>query len=178
MSIEFSWNEIKPISQIESIIKNECKGIYMWGFKEIKIYPYYIGQAIDIKKRLYEHINNLIGGKYSIYSEEQLSELISNFNYEIKENPKYRPNWPIEYQKFIDQKKSLDSDINNMLECMIFSYFEVDENTLKTYSLKDLEKYVINKIGKAKLANSRGGDIVITKQINFKGIGILNERCK
>jgi len=30
MSIEFSWNEIKPIRQIESTIENECRRIYMW----------------------------------------------------------------------------------------------------------------------------------------------------
>lgn len=69
MKETYTLNWSNPISINELTYKEPVKkGVYIWGFKiEDNFIPYYVGEAIDIEKRIQEHVCNLLSGRYTIY---------------------------------------------------------------------------------------------------------------
>ncbi len=159
--IELKWTELIAIKNIENTI-NPNRGVYCWGFqKNNQFMPYYIGIAENITYRIYEHLNAIIGGKYTLFHEDSL------FNFTIHKNEKmtnkkvgkvYIPDWPRGYENFIKNRDNLKRHIDYMIDHFAFSYAIVNETDCIKKDLGEIEKKCIEDIGKENLINTRGGN--------------------
>lgn len=161
MKETYTLNWSNPISINELTYKEPVKkGVYIWGFKiEDNFIPYYVGEAIDIEKRIQEHVCNLLSGRYTIYHKEKLKNFYQFKNTLTSESDKvYQPNWPSNYHTFISGYEKLKEHIDYMVNTFHFIYAEIINETAAKFELKLLERECIFKIGKDKLANKRGGN--------------------
>lgn len=64
------YDEISIFKEIRDIVN----GVYLWCVKisEHEYRVYYVGEAVDIKKRMRDHLKNLLAGKYSGHCLESL----------------------------------------------------------------------------------------------------------
>jgi hypothetical protein len=159
MTIDLCWTDIISVSEIN--YTNEDQGIYIWGFEiNKKFIPYYVGIAYNIQARITEHISSIIGGRYCIIHSENLKKF---YNYKETENISensgllYIPNFPEGYNQFLRNKKRLQPHIDNMVEKMCFTYSAFNDEKITKKDLELIEKICIEKIGKEKLWNTRGG---------------------
>jgi hypothetical protein len=157
--ITLIWNQLITINELPYNVQ-EGSGIYVWGFSISEPFiPYYVGIALNINFRIYEHINSIIGGKYTIYHKNSLPNFPEFKNKEIqvdKTNGKiYSPNWPSDYKNFINNRKVLQPHIDFMIDHFAYSYATIEDYHKCS---KDIEMICINKIGKENLANTRAGN--------------------
>ena len=160
-AITLEWKRLARVSEIEYPTEKKY-GIYLWGFTiENEFLPYYVGIVDDIFSRIMEHINFIIGGKYTVYHSDSLINFTEFKNQETnieKTGGKlYSPNWPRFYKTFIEIRKELQPHIDFMVDCFTFSYATVDQSKISKKDLKEIEKICINQIGKENLQNTKSG---------------------
>jgi hypothetical protein len=160
-ALTIEWGEFVHISDIECDGRNEG-GVYIWGFTiDKKFIPYYVGIAKNLIFRMHEHINFIIGGRYTIYHRNSLA----NFKEFKDQEPQidkskgkiYLPDWPYGYKYFINNRKTLRQHIDFMVDTFTFSFAIIDKSKDSWNSLNDIEKLCIHQIGKENLANTRVG---------------------
>lgn len=147
-----NWTKPTIIKNNELVDFSEViTGVYIWGyFFEHKFMPYYVGQGINIYKRLAEHVSFLLSGKYAIFHKENLH----NFKvYNAKKQFEYLGNWPKSLPSFLARRKEIQSHIDFMVDNFCYTYAKVEDISI----LLDVEKYIINLIGLKNLSNTRGG---------------------
>jgi hypothetical protein len=160
MQVSLNWTELKPIEQLDF---QENYGVYIWGFMfETEFVPYYVGIAFNltISKRLTEHVNNLIGGRYCIIHSLDLKSFYHFKDIETESEESgllYIPNWPDGYGNFLKRRHKLKQHIDNMVDRMHFTYAVITNDKLLKSDYELIEKYCINTIGKDKLWNTRAG---------------------
>lgn len=157
--INLIWTPLAPISNIKNpIVPN--RGIYCWGFTiDNKFMPYYIGVAENISHRIFEHINSIIGGKYTLFHKNDLLNFAEYKNQKETSNKGklYTPDWPKGYKKFIVNRNGLKEHIDYMIDHFTFSYAVVNTADCSKKDLGEIEKICIEKIDKNNLINTRGG---------------------
>lgn len=170
-NITLEWTELENIKSI-LFPEKSIRGIYFWGFKLNGLFlPYYVGIADSIYSRMYQHVNSIIGGQYTIYhcnSLDNFKEFKSLPINAVKSYGKlYSPNWPKEYSVFLQTRKGLQKHIDFMVDNFVFSYAHINQN-ITDKELKEIEKTCINKVGKENLQNTRSGKSDI---FNIKHLG-------
>ena len=167
--IELKWTELIAIKNIENTI-NPNRGVYCWGFqKNNQFMPYYIGIAENITYRIYEHLNAIIGGKYTLFHEDSLFNFVTYKDEKVTNQKKgkvYIPDWPRGYENFIKNRDNLKSHIDYMIDHFAFSYAIVNETDCIKKDLGEIEKICIEKIDKKNLINTRGGQSSMFKIIH------------
>lgn len=160
-SLTLNWTSCIRISDFMYQGAKE-RGVYIWGFTISDLFiPYYVGIAGNIASRIYEHVNCIIGGKYTVYHTNSLADF-KKFKGEAGDAHKadgklYVPCWPDGYKSFIDNRKTLQPHIDYMVDTFTFLYAVVDEK-ISGKDLKEIEKICINQLGRDNLANTRMGD--------------------
>lgn len=175
--ITLEWTELVKINDLGNL--SDYSGVYLWGFQiQDSFIPYYVGIADSVVYRITEHLNCLVGGKYTIYHKDYLSQF-AKYKYEkvdpdLKSGKIYEPQWPNNYFEFIEKRACLDLHIVYMLDTFAFSYAPVQSNPGNINRLKEIEKGCINQIGLQNLANTRGGhsDLLV---INHSGDLLISE---
>ena len=160
-NIILNWGDLKRISDLSYSDRKEA-GIYVWGFTiENTFIPYYVGIADNISLRMFEHINSIISGRYTIFHCNSLANFKDFKNQDIqqdKTNGKvYIPKWPYNFKEFLDNRKELRPHIDFMVDTFTFSYAVVDRKYISGQDLKEIEKICINQLGKENLCNTRAG---------------------
>lgn len=170
--ITLFWSDLLHLSDSD-YDKIEEQGVYLWGFTiHGKFIPYYVGIADNIKYRLYEHINNIIGGRYTIHHKDSLSRFKEFKNTMAKVDNSagklYDPDWPAKYMTFIDQRRLLQPHIDYMVNQFTFTFAATGAYNLTKSDLEAIEKICINQIGKENLWNHRAGN---SGKFNIKHVG-------
>jgi hypothetical protein len=152
--ITLDWKSLSKLDTLNDSLKK--RGVYIWGFEiNNKFIPYYVGIAENIYQRIIEHLSSIIDGRYTIYHQNSLEEFYNYQNLEVNSDwnsgKLYKPDWPGSFINFIKDKHKLQPHVDFMIDTLTFSYAESDNE------LKELEKSIINKIGKERLANTRSG---------------------
>jgi hypothetical protein len=152
------WSNFIPISELNDYNEKNA-GVYVWGFTiGTEFIPYYVGVADNIIYRIYQHINSIIGGLYTIYHRDSLADFkdIKNQPVQIDMNKGkiYDPNWPNGYKEFLDKWEALQPHIKFMIDTFTFSFAVT---SFSGEDLKEIEKCCINDIGKERLSNTRAG---------------------
>ena len=178
MEYVLNWTEIKPINEIEYTKDHIVKGVYIWGFKlDSKFIPYYLGIAEDIKLRLLEHVNSLLGGKYAIYNKDYLHEFYNHKSLKVSnEKIIYIPNWPSGYHDFLQRFKELQPHLNYMVENLYYSFAELKD--IERKGLYIIEKNCINEIDIKRLHLFRGGATNSNYQIKVTGASAITNLFK
>ncbi|MCX6159114.1 MAG: hypothetical protein NTY74_14130 [Ignavibacteriae bacterium] len=155
--IDLFWSDLKPINNID-YSKSEI-GVYIWGFKYNGIFiPYYVGNAINIQKRLTQHVSYLISGQYCIIDSSCLKEFYKYKGPTTNKGLLYIPNYPKGYKSFLEKRKFLQPHIDNMVDRMCYSYSVFrDASTNSIKYLCQIENECINRIGITKLWNKQCG---------------------
>ena len=165
--LNLSWSELLKISDPFSFDKVET-GVYIWGFTIDKIFvPYYVGFATNIFYRIHEHINNLIGGKYTVFHKNSLAYFKDFKDQPISTDQSngriYLPDWPRGYKYFLNNRKDIQPHIDYMVDTFTFSYAPVTADKYSRTELKDIEKKCISQIGIENLINTKGGESTMFK---------------
>jgi hypothetical protein len=185
MELILEWTSFENIGNLNYSNNNLKSGIYLWGFKfSNKFIPYYLGSSENIEYRLFEHVNSIISGKYTIFHKDDLHRFY-NFKDDLqndisKKGMIYRPDWPKNYNYFLNHRNELQSHIDFMVDNFVFSYSVIKENLEKT-ELKLIENKCINSIGMNLLINTRSGkseNIFLQHLGNQKIIEIFNKTNK
>lgn len=77
-SIILNWFPIQHFEKLSLVdemhMNSNRAGIYIWGFMDDNniFWPYYVGKHRNVPFRLCEHLSNLKGGNYTIYTIENL----------------------------------------------------------------------------------------------------------
>jgi hypothetical protein len=134
------------------------RGVYIWGFMLADSFlPYYVGIAQNVHYRVIQHLNSLLGGRYTIYHKDSLSKFRDHKSGkgDIKANVGmlYLPDWPRNYLQFVFNRKLLQPHIDFMVDNFAYSYAKVEDQT----QLRNIEKLCINRIGIENLGNSKAG---------------------
>jgi hypothetical protein len=140
-------------------------GIYIWGFTIDNVFvPYYMGISDNIIYRIHEHINSIIGGRYTILHSNSLAKFREYKDYkdqniqpEMSKGILYIPDWPYGFKYFLDNRKVLQPHIDFMVDTFTYSFATVDANIVSKQDLKEIEKICFNQIGKETLVNKRSG---------------------
>lgn len=159
--LTLNWSDFTHITDLTYHNRNEA-GIYIWGFTIDNVFvPYYIGIADNIIFRIHEHINSIIGGRYTIYHKTSLAQFKGFKGQDIQadgtQGKIYLPDWPYNYRTFLDNRKALQQHIDFMVDTFTFSFATVDRNFVSGQDLREIEKICINLTGKENLANTRAG---------------------
>lgn len=162
-TITLEWTEFTNSSTLPDNNNTTEYGVYIWGFCiKNEFIPYYVGIADNIIFRIYQHLNSLIGGLYTIYHKDSLVNFKEFKKQDVNQDKSfgkiYSPNWPKEYKSFITERKTLQKHIDFMVDSFSFSYATVDKSIIKKIELQEIEKICINQIGKENLQNTRSGD--------------------
>lgn len=160
-NLTLNWTDLTSISDLTYHDQNKA-GVYIWGFTIDKDFiPYYVGIAENIIFRIHEHINFIIGGRYTIYHRDSLARFKEFKNQEIQADKSkgriYIPDWPYGYKNFLDNRKELQPHIKFMIDTFTFTFAVVDREIISWQDLKEIEKTCIKQIGKENLENTRGG---------------------
>lgn len=160
-NLTLDWTEFTRISDLTYKDHNEA-GVYVWGFTVDNVFvSYYVGIADNIIFRIHEHINFLIGGRYTIFHKNSLVDFKMFKDQDVQTDKSrgkiYLPDWPYGYKTFLENRKELQPHIDYMVDTFTFSYAVVDRVQVSGQDLKDIEKICINQIGKENLANTRAG---------------------
>ncbi len=162
MNIKLNWTKLQPVSNFHI---SEVYGVYIWGFLfEEEFVPYYVGIAFKhtISNRIFQHVNDILGGKYCIIHSKDLREFYK-FNKDMVSNDErgliYIPKWPNEYSTFLKKRKELSPHIDNMIDKMHFTYSILGKEFQTKNDYEIVEKACINAIGIEKLWNKRGGSV-------------------
>ncbi len=161
-NLTLDWTDLTMISNLSYDDQNES-GVYVWGFTIDTVFiPYYVGIANNIIFRIHEHINSIIGGRYTIYHRDSLANFKQFKDDEVSEDRTkgkiYIPDWPFGFKNFLDNRKMFQPHIDYMVDTFTFTYAVVNREQVSAQDLKDIEKICINQIGKKNLANTRAGD--------------------
>lgn len=177
-SISLHWSDFIRISNLKYDNQYEA-GVYVWGFTIGKDFiPYYIGIADNLILRIHEHINSIIGGRYTIYHSSSLAEFKNYKDHEAGSIGKiYHPDWPYGYKYFIENRKNMQPHIDFMVDSFTFSFASIERQNGYWDDLKNIEKICINQIGKENLANTRAG-ICESLCITHKGNEFLVSKFK
>lgn len=174
--IELNWKDLTPINNIKNST-NPKRGVYCWGFGIGKQFmPYYIGIAENITFRIFEHINSIIGGKYTLFHKDDLLNFTQYKDLKESDNKRgklYIPDWPKGYKEFIERRNELKEHIDYMIEHFTFSYAIVNESDYSKKELRDIEKKCIEQIEIKNLINTKGGKSDIN--IEHSGDSILKQ---
>ena len=159
--LTLDWSDLINISGLNYNDQNKA-GIYIWGFTIDNVFiPYYVGVAENILFRIHEHINLIIGGRYTIFHKDSLLNFKDFKNQEIQEGRTkgrvYLPDWPYGYKNFINNRKELQPHIDFMVDTFTFLFALVNMEIFTKSDLREIEKNCINLIGKENLINTRGG---------------------
>lgn len=157
-TITLEWSDFERISNL-NYQDLYGAGIYVWGFTiEGEFIPYYIGIADNLILRIHEHINSIIGGRYTIYHSSSLAEFKAYKEQAAGTIGKiYHPDWPYGYKYFIENRKCLQPHIDFMVDSFTFSFASIERQNDYWNNLKKIEKICINQLGKENLANTRAG---------------------
>jgi len=160
-NLTLDWIDFCRISNLSSPPKTGA-GVYVWGFTiNNEFVPYYVGIAEDIVFRMFEHLNAIIGGKYTIYHKDSLVNFIAfkgvKESVDQKTGKLYTPDWPKSYYHFLANRKTLQLHIDFMVDAFTFSFALIDKESISGADLKEIEKICIRQIGIDLLANTRGG---------------------
>jgi len=160
-NLVLNWSDFINITDLTYNEKGEG-GVYLWGFTiENTFVPYYIGITDNIIYRIHEHLNLIIGGRYTIYHHDSLVNFKGFKKQGVQEDKSqgiiYSPDWPKGYKHFIDIRKMLQPHIDYMIDRFTFSFAKVDQQQITSNNLEDIEKICIAQIGIENLANQRGG---------------------
>lgn len=120
--LTLKWSELISASEIENYNNSES-GIYIWGFDIEEVFiPYYLGIADNVVFRIYEHLNLLIGGKYTIFHKDSLVNFkefkAKEVDNSLTKGKIYSPNWPKEYQVFLDNRNSFNPILISWLKLL------------------------------------------------------------
>jgi len=159
--LTLNWSNFIEISDLTYHDQNET-GIYIWGFTIGNAFiPYYVGIADSIIYRIHEHINSIIGGRYTIFHRNSLAKFKDFKNQDVQADRTkgkiYLPDWPYGYKNFIDNRKEFQLHIDFMVDTFTFLYALVDRERVSGHDLKEIEKICINQIGMDNLINTRAG---------------------
>ncbi len=162
ITIKLNWTKLIGISEI-FFPERDVYGVYIWGFFiDNEFIPYYVGIADSITYRIYQHINSIIGGLYTIYHRNSLVNFKEfknqNINPDKSSGKIYSPNWPKDYKTFISERQLLQEHIDFMVDNFVFSFVSVDKNIISKNDLKEIEKICIDQLGKENLQNTRSGE--------------------
>ncbi len=160
--IKLEWKEPRNVLELNNLVKERLKGVYIWGFNIEYFVPYYIGISNDIIYRLFEHLNNLIGGRYTIFHKNSLCNFAKYKNQGLQkdktEGKIYIPDWPSSYIDFLNERKDKENfqdHLDFMIDNFAFSYAIPDDKTKN--NLEEIEKRCIYDIKIEKLANTKAG---------------------
>lgn len=139
-------------------------GIYIWGFSsEGGFIPYYAGKAGDICGRVCEHVNNLKGGAYTIYTKEALTDIKANEAF-------YRPDSVEKRVQFAADeyvKPGLQQHVNYMIDHFCFTYAPIPFDDFRKFG-GEAERHILNWL-KTIICNTRiGADCSTTKKGNIE----------
>ena len=156
--MQLIWKSLTKIKNGKYANPNIKRGVYIWGFRiDGNFIPYYVGIANDIEKRIFDHLSNLISGKYIIYHKDYLKFFSRYQKVDVGKEKLFEPNWPLNFPNFLAERKDLEQHINYMVDNFEFSFAEVPERLNLNVKLKEVEKYVISVIGIENLANTSRG---------------------
>jgi hypothetical protein len=175
------WTDFIKIPDLTNQERN-IAGVYVWGFTiENDFVPYYVGIANDILFRINEHINSIIGGKYTIYHKNSLADFRLYKDDKIQEDKNkgkmYIPDWPNRYNVFLENRKELQPHIDFMVDSFTFSYAATDRNLITGPDLREIEKICIHHFGRETLFNTRTGHSD-KFSINHSGNPTITEKIK
>lgn len=159
-TVELNWSDLAPFDSVDRRTYQH-RGVYLWGFEIAGVFmPYYVGIAENVQYRFSQHLSSILSGSYTIYHKDSLKDFISHKDQKASAiNPVgkvYQPMLPDSLVTFIRDRELLRPHVDFMLDSLRFSAAKVDD----TVNLKELEKLCIMRIGKQKLANTRGGTCV------------------
>ncbi len=172
-NIELKWQRLRNINEPDSVQGADVRGVYCWGFLiNHQFVPYYVGIAEDIQHRIFEHVNSIISGKYTLFHKDVLHEFKKfkkNKESDISTKGKiYIPDWSKGYANFLAKRKELQEHIDFMVDHFTFSYAIVDKSICDKNLLKEIEKKCIEQIKIKNLINTKGG---VPKDIYIKHAG-------
>jgi len=177
-TIILTWTEPQNVYALKGFVNERYKGVYIWGFNIDNFIPYYVGVSNNIIRRLFGHINFIIGGKYTIFHKNSLNNIIESKKQGLqKDRTKgiiYLPNWPAGYTEFIKDKEILNEHIDFMIDKFVFSFAPVLDDKSKT-DLEEIEKICINKIGLERLGNTKAGKANPNYEIMHLGCEIIKK---
>jgi hypothetical protein len=177
--MELKWEEFHNIDKLASV-QHEINGlsaIYIWGWldSEGKFVPYYIGKAHNLANRLFDHIGNLKGGRYGIYS------------FQYARSPGFQPLYQQDNEKMIYMPSDLNNwrnvflsqnvqdNLNLLLKELWFTWCKTD----KMFNV-DLERLIYKqlKMKTGKVAASVRGEAGLSfTDIHFSGNDALVKLC-
>lgn len=157
--VNLHWEELNHLPDLNSESKG---GVYIWGFSlNNRFIPYYVGIAMNIPFRIYEHINSIISGRYQIFHRDSLAHFArfkdAPDNLYAHEGKLFVPNWPYGYNKFLESRDLLQDHIDHMVKNFKFSSAVLNTGEFTLNDLKHIEKICISQIGLEKLINQRSG---------------------
>lgn len=161
--LHLKWSELRTIE--ESLQIDNKSIVYLWLFEfDQELVPYYVGKHTGtLKGRIFEHFFHLVGGAYTIYHKDYLKEFYKYKYAKEDDILLYYPKAENIMRFYNNYEKLLKPHIDYLTKISRFTIAEVDPNLLV-----DVEKYLINLIGKSNLSNSRAGNYSIHK-ISYTG---------
>lgn len=176
--IELEWHKIMNLAELISIEK-EIRGksaIYVWGWydTEANFVPYYVGKTCNLSQRLWEHLVNLRGGAYTIYSEEYAySKDFHPLRTIDGDRLLYVPSTIDNWQSNFHSDKVQES-LERLFKNLRFSWCLTDK------SLNcELERFIYHKLNLAKkVGASVRGDCKLEISPIFSGEEVLVKLCQ
>lgn len=173
-----TWTELQDVFKLNDFAKKHYKGVYIWGFDINPFVPYYIGVSNNIIRRLFGHVNYLIGGKYTIFHKDSLININECKKQGLQKDKTkgiiYIPDWPTHYTEFIKDRKILNEHLDFMINSFTFSYAIVNDSISKT-DLEEIEKICIKKIGIENLGNKKSGQVNPNYKLTHSGNEIIKK---
>lgn len=145
--------------------------VYMWGWcgEAGDFHPYYVGQTTDIYKRTWEHIRNLRGGAYTIFTREYLTSGRYSNTADNQEHHKtqriYVPSSLFQMKRFFDGE--VQKNVSWLVEHFRIAWADT---TLYAEQNRELEKYIANRLGTHKIgATVKGRSRLAVGEVTIKG---------
>lgn len=160
------WADLTNISDL--VYRDQSgSGVYLWGFSiNNNFVPYYFGITDNISYRIHQHINSIIGGRYTVFHRDSLANFKEYKDKEVQADKSkgkiYSPDWVSGYKHFIDNRKNLQPHIDFMVDSFTFSFATIDKKVISGADLKEIEKICFNQIGIENLINTRTGTPIKT----------------
>jgi hypothetical protein len=154
-------------------------GVYCWGWlrEDKRFVPYYIGKARHLSSRLFQHISNIKGGLYAIYSWDYMYSKDFKLLKEVDgNNLLYIPSGVNDWINVFNTE-NVQKNIEKILGELLFTWIET-KNDEENSSLERLIYECLHNNGHIVGANVKGRSSFVNEQVEFCGDGPMPEILK
>ncbi|MBP6871792.1 MAG: hypothetical protein KBC43_07275 [Bacteroidales bacterium] len=152
--MQLHWTDLQKYTLLaKESNEQEVSGIYLWGFKSRDNFfiAYYGGKAWKIKKRITEHLSNILGFSYTLFHPDNIE--IKNFR---RDESIYNPEDYVIRTKGISNRREFQPFIDYMVDNLYFTYAPLSKKDFEDHA-EDAERSLIIKYELLGKGNSKCG---------------------